>query len=140
MVLFTDGKKYLKTFEKALLKKYGIEIITDRIRKLVSAKRKMKAIALESGQNVPCYALFFVNGYKQQCSLVEKLGCTLSKHGIVVTNRLQQTNIPGVYVVGDASRDMHFVVVAAAEGAKAGVSINKEFQKEEKARLASTIK
>ena len=140
VVLFTDGKKYLKTFEKALLKKYGIEIITDRIRKLVSANRKMKAIALESGQNVPCYALFFVNGYKQQCSLVEKLGCTLSKHGIVVTNRLQQTNIPGVYVVGDASRDMHFVVVAAAEGAKAGVSINKEFQKEEKARLASTIK
>jgi thioredoxin reductase len=49
----------------------------------------------------------------------------------VVTNHLQQANIAGLYVAGDVSRDMHFVVVAAAEGAKAGVSINKELQKEE---------
>ena len=49
---------------------------------------------------------------------------------MVVTNRQQQTNIPGLYVAGDASRDMHFVVVAAAEGAKAAVTINKELQKE----------
>ena len=49
---------------------------------------------------------------------------------VAVTNKLQQTNIPGVYVAGDASKDMHFVVVAAAEGAKAAVTINKELQKE----------
>jgi hypothetical protein len=30
---------------------------------------------------------------------------------------------------------MHFVIVAAAEGAKAGVTINKELQKEEKEKL-----
>jgi thioredoxin reductase len=33
-------------------------------------------------------------------------------------------------VAGDADKDMHLVVVAAAEGAKAGVVINKELQKE----------
>jgi hypothetical protein len=31
-------------------------------------------------------------------------------------------------VVGDASRDVQFVVVAAAEGAKAGVAINQALQ------------
>ena len=54
----------------------------------------------------------------------------MTKKGVVLTNRYQQTNIEGLYVAGDASKDMHFVVVAAAEGAKAGVLINKELQKE----------
>jgi thioredoxin reductase len=36
--------------------------------------------------------------------------------------------VPGLYVVGDASRDVQFVVVAAAEGAKAAVAINKALQ------------
>jgi thioredoxin reductase len=53
----------------------------------------------------------------------------MTKKGVVATNRYQQTNIDGLYVAGDASKDMHFVVVAAAEGAKAGVIINKELQK-----------
>jgi thioredoxin reductase len=54
----------------------------------------------------------------------------MSKKGVVKANKNQQTNIPGLYVAGDAARDMHFVVVAAAEGAKAAVTINKELQKE----------
>jgi thioredoxin reductase len=48
--------------------------------------------------------------------------------GTVKTDHLGQTRVPGVYVVGDASRDVQFVIVAAAEGAKAGVAINKALQ------------
>ena len=55
----------------------------------------------------------------------------MNKKGIVITNRLRQANIYGLYVAGDVSKDVQFVVVAAAEGAKAGVSINKEIQKED---------
>jgi thioredoxin reductase len=59
----------------------------------------------------------------------------MTKKKVVITNRLQQANISGLYVAGDASRDMHFVIVAAAEGARADVSINKELQKEEFKKL-----
>ena len=38
------------------------------------------------------------------------------------------TNVPGVFVAGDASRDAQFVVVAAAKGVKAAVAINKALQ------------
>ena len=48
----------------------------------------------------------------------------------VKTDDLGETCIRGVYVVGDASRDVQFAVVAAAEGAKAGVAINKALQKQ----------
>ena len=44
------------------------------------------------------------------------------------TDHLGHTRVPGLYVVGDASRDVQFVVVAAAEGAKAAVAINKALQ------------
>jgi thioredoxin reductase len=36
-----------------------------------------------------------------------------------------------VFVAGDASRDVQFVVVAAAEGAKAALAINQALQREE---------
>jgi thioredoxin reductase len=49
----------------------------------------------------------------------------------VVTNRHEGTGVPGLYVAGDASWDVQFVIVAAAEGAKAAVAINKELQEEE---------
>jgi len=48
--------------------------------------------------------------------------------GAVKTGDLGETHLPGVYVVGDASRDVQFAIVAAAEGAKAGVAINKALQ------------
>ncbi len=66
-----------------------------------------------------------------QCHLVESLGCHTGKNKIAITNKVQQTNISGLYVAGDISKDIHFVVVAAAEGAKAAVYINKELLEEE---------
>ena len=44
------------------------------------------------------------------------------------TGNLGQTHIAGLYVVGDASRDVQFAIVAAAEGAKAAVAINQALQ------------
>jgi len=40
------------------------------------------------------------------------------------------TNVPGLYVCGDASREAQFVAVAAAEGAEAGMAINKALLEE----------
>ena len=41
------------------------------------------------------------------------------------------TNVPGLYVAGDASRDVQFVIVAASEGAQAAVAINKTLLRED---------
>jgi thioredoxin reductase len=51
-----------------------------------------------------------------------------------MTNRLGETGVDGIYVAGDSSFDVQFIIVAAAEGAKAAVSINKQLQKEELAK------
>jgi len=106
--LFTNGRNYLKPLEKEILQKKKIEVFTQKIARLEGRNGELAGI-----------------------DIVKELGCKMNKKGVVVTNHLQQANIAGLYIAGDVSKDMHFVVVAAAEGAKAGVSINKELQKEE---------
>ncbi|GAC1490295.1 MAG: NAD(P)/FAD-dependent oxidoreductase [Flavisolibacter sp.] len=126
--LLTDGKNKIKPAERSLLELNGIDIIRFPLDKLVEAEGKLQKIIFKNGQEILCDAIFFVNGYQQQCNLAETFGCALSKKGEIITNRHQQTKIEGLYGAGDADKDVHFVVVAAAEGAKAGVIINKELQ------------
>jgi thioredoxin reductase len=77
---------------------------------------------------VPCDAVFFATGQSPHCDLPRRLGCEFTRRGTVKTDRLGHTCVPGLYVAGDASRDVQFVVVAASEGAKAAVAINKALQ------------
>jgi thioredoxin reductase len=130
VIYFTDGKYKVRPHQKEQLDANKIPVIVQPIEAFHGEEGQLHSVLLKNGETVSCDALFFVNGYTQQCNLAEAFGCEMSKKGVVITNKFQQTNIPGLYVAGDADRDMHFVVVAAAEGAKAGVVINKELQKE----------
>jgi thioredoxin reductase len=130
VTLYTDGKNNVKRLHREKLDANGVKVVQLPIARLQGTEGQLEKIVFTNGEEQPCDALFFVNGFNQQCDLAETFGCEMSKKGVVVTNRLQQTNTPGLYIAGDADKDMHFVVVAAAEGAKAGVTINKELQKE----------
>jgi thioredoxin reductase len=88
----------------------------------------LRAIVFADGSSAPCEAIFFASGQSQQCELAARLGCKMNRRGVVKTGNLGQTHLPGLYVVGDASRDVQFAIVAAAEGAKAAVAINKALQ------------
>lgn len=131
ITLYTDGKDYLRKKDKELITKNKISVVLDSISSFEGSGSQLKNIVFENGEKSFCEALFFSNGYDVQCHLVESLGCNTGKNNVAITNKSQQTNIPGLYVAGDASKDMHFVVVAAAEGAKAGVYVNKELIDEE---------
>ena len=137
ILYFTDGKKYLSQEELHILKEYNIPVITDPIERLQGPGKILKTIVMKNNQQYLCDALFFVNGYVQQSHLMEQLGCNIGKKKMIITNKFQQTNVPGVFVAGDVDKDVHFVVIAAAEGAKAAVIINKELQKEERLKRAA---
>lgn len=130
VVLFTDGRNSIKPQQHPKLEVNEIEIVSWPILKLEGKNGQLQKVLFKNGKERKLDALFFVNGYTQQCNLAETFGCEVSNKGVVVTNRYQQTKVKGLYVAGDADKDMHFVVVAAAEGAKAGVTINKELLKE----------
>ncbi|WP_207493067.1 NAD(P)/FAD-dependent oxidoreductase [Aridibaculum aurantiacum] len=127
VVLYTDGKQTVKPSQMEQLMANDITVVTMPIER-VEGNEHLETIVFKNGTTAPVDAIFFVNGFTQQCNLAEAFGCEMTNKGVVKANKMQQTNIEGLYVAGDAARDMHFVVVAAAEGAKAGVSINKELQ------------
>jgi thioredoxin reductase len=76
-------------------------------------------------------ALFLACGQRPSSPLAERLGCRFTEQGTVDTGKCEATNVPGLFVAGDASREAQFVVVAAAEGAEAGMAIHKALMEED---------
>ena len=78
-----------------------------------------------------CDAIFYTPRFRQRSPLAAELGCSMSRKGCVKPGRFEETNIPGLYVAGDASRDVQFLIIAAAEGARAAVGIHKALREED---------
>ncbi|MBW8895125.1 MAG: hypothetical protein JF613_02935 [Acidobacteria bacterium] len=85
----------------------------------------------DSGEPLPRHALFFTTGQFQRSELAVRLGCEFNDKGTVRTGKYESTHLPGLYVAGDASRAVQWVIVAAAEGAEAAFAINTDLIKED---------
>ncbi|WP_276498564.1 NAD(P)/FAD-dependent oxidoreductase [Pontibacter litorisediminis] len=130
VTLYTDGIDGLRQEDVELLKRNEVKVEREKIDRLEGEDGMLQYIVLANGEKRPQQAMFFSLGTEQQSDLGEQLGCEFTSDGVIKTRRLQHSNIPGLFVAGDAARDMQMVVVAAAEGAKAGVAINMELQQE----------
>jgi thioredoxin reductase len=131
LILCTDGPSELSQENLQRLAHHDIRLIEDRITRLDGSDGALKHIVFANGESIPRSAMFFSTGHRQRSDLAEKLGCEFSDQGCVDTGEYETTNVPGLYVAGDASRLVQFVVVAASEGAQAAVAINKELMKED---------
>jgi thioredoxin reductase len=130
VVACTHGSPLERRLRERLARN-GIRTRLEPIARIEHADGALSRIAFASGEPLPRDALFFATGQHPQSSLAITLGCTLNRRGTVKTGSLCDTNVPRVYVAGDASRDAQFVAVAASEGMKAAVAINKALQLEE---------
>jgi thioredoxin reductase len=128
VVICSNGRARIGARHRAQLSEQNIAIVERPIERLEHADGHVRRLVLRGGEDVPCEAVFFATGQRPQCDVPRRLGCEMTRKGTVKTNLLGQTCVPGLYVVGDASRDVQFVIVAAAEGAKAAVAINKALQ------------
>ena len=124
LVLCTDGTNDLDADERGRLERNGIIVRDDRVVRLEGTHGTLRHVVFESGEHLPRRALFFTTGQTQQSDLSLRLGCDISEKGTVRTGKYETTHLSGLYVAGDASRDVQWVVVAAAEGAEAAFAIN----------------
>jgi len=113
------------------LERNGVALRTEGILRLEHVGGRLHALALERGEPFKRDVLFFPSRPRLRDNLAMSLGCAVNRKGTVNTGNLSDTNVPGVFVAGDASRDVQFVVIAAAEGVKAAVAINQELQRQE---------
>ena len=116
--------------QRAQLDSHRVGVRTERVASLDHDGGRVARIHFQHGEPAECRGVFVSCPQTQQSEFAKRLGCEFTRKGTVKTDHLGETCVPGVYVVGDASRDVQFAVVAAAEGAKAGVAINKALQKQ----------
>jgi thioredoxin reductase len=128
VILCTHGPARLNPTHREQLVSRQIAVRERRILQIHHDDGQVRALRLARDETVPCDAIFFSARQSQQCDLPRRLGCEFTRKGTVKTDHLGETCVPGIFVVGDASRDVQFAIVAAAEGAKAGVAINKALQ------------
>ena len=131
VTLFTDGAFYLKSPQRAQLRNRNVEVVTRRLSHLNHSEGKLHSVVLVNGEEIRCDYIFTHHGLQVKRQLLDQIGCNCTAKGAAITNRRQQTNVKGVYVAGDASIDMHFVVVAASEGVKAAVAIHNDLLQED---------
>jgi thioredoxin reductase len=132
IVLFTDGPADLSDDERAMLARNRIAVEESRIRKLEGEAGRLSCVSLANGGGVAREALFFCAPAVQNCLIAGRLGCEFDTKGSVKTRAYERTNVPGLYVAGDASRHVELAIVAAAEGAMAAFAINSELLHEDR--------
>jgi thioredoxin reductase len=131
LVLLTDGPSELSGEELERLTHHEIKLSEEPIARLEGSNGALERIVFANGESLRRSAMFFSTGQRQASGLAGKLGCKFTEQGCVDTGEYETTTIPGLYVAGDASRLVQFVIVAASEGAQAAVAINKELMKED---------
>ena len=130
VVLCSDGPHELSEQEEEALARLGIAVREEAIVRLDGANGRLERVVFASGAPLERSALFFGSGQHQRSPLAEKLGAQFNEKGAVETGVCESTNVPGLYVAGDSSKEAQFVIVAAAEGTQAAMAINKALLKD----------
>jgi thioredoxin reductase len=131
LVLCTDGPSEIDPEDLGRLTRNGIGVRDERVTALDVADGRLSRIVFDSAEPLARRALFFTTGQYQRSDLLERLGCKFNDKGTVRTGKYETTHLPGLFVAGDASRAVQWVIVAAAEGAEAAFAINTDLLKED---------
>jgi thioredoxin reductase len=129
VTLCTDGAADLDAERRAQLDRNGIVVHESRVSRVEAGDGRIAAVVLDSGASIACDALFFTTGQHQAATFASSLGCRFNEKGTVHTGRHESTDVPGLYVAGDASRDVQWVIIAAAEGAEAAFAMTQDLIK-----------
>jgi thioredoxin reductase len=131
LVLCTDGPARLPEDGLERLRQAGIDLREEPIARLEGREGKLERIVFSNGESLARQALFLCSAQHQRSSLAANLGCQFNEKGAVDTGTCEVTNVPGLYVAGDSSKEAQFVIVAAAEGTEAAMAINKSLLKDD---------
>lgn len=132
ITLCTHGPCPLDDDARARLERYGIGVIEQAVKQF-EERDGQHLVRLQDDTLVECDSVFFSMGQTQHCHLAGELGCVMSDEGGIEADDRCHTTIPGVYVAGDATRDVQQAIVAAAEGVTAAFGIHSDLRDEDRA-------
>ncbi len=130
VLVLTHGEA-LAAKDAERLARAGLAARTDPVARLEGRDGQLERVVFARGDVVARRRLFFHLGCEPTSDLAQQLGCDCSDDAGVHTGELEETSERGVYVAGDASKDVLLAVVAAAEGARAAVDIHRSLLRED---------
>ncbi|MCT8335167.1 NAD(P)/FAD-dependent oxidoreductase [Leptospira sp. 85282-16] len=125
LTVYTNGPIQFPKEEQGQLEKEGISIVTEIVKALVHVEGQISAIQLQTGQAIPIEALYTRLPMVQHSKLPEELGCKLLPSGHLEVSNFYETNVPGVYAVGDMASMFRSVAHAVHSGNIAGAMLNR---------------
>lgn len=126
VLLCVDGREGLSAAFEQRLQRHGVRVRREPIRDLQGEHDRLARIVFASGAPEPCGALFFYSERRQRSDLAEQLGSARCDESGCTPRKLGRSDIAGLFVIGDASRDVQQVAVALGEGSEAAIAINAE--------------
>jgi thioredoxin reductase len=134
IVLCFTGRTRLSRTDRVKLRLHGIGWRDEPVIALEHDDGQLRRIRFEDGSVLERDAMFVHSTSRQRASFGQSLGCGLARDGSIKTDKLACAS-RGLYVAGDAAREVNFVSVAAAEGIKAAYAINMELRREHSERI-----
>ena len=113
ITILTNGKP------KPLTDKYKID---SRKIKQINGEKKVTSIEFEDGNILKVDGVFIAEGIAGGGNFAKKLGVIVDKNSIVVDENME-TNIKGIFAVGDLTGGLLQVNKAVYEGSKAGIAV-----------------
>jgi thioredoxin reductase len=112
------------------LSKLGIPIYIGVVTKVNHTNSKVESVSLESGEKIEAGTLLWIPS-KRPSPLIQRLvknfGLELNEIGYVKTDKMQQTNIKGLYAAGVVQNPYSGALEAAYTGGMAAFSIVREW-------------
>jgi thioredoxin reductase len=131
LVLLSNGPSRLAPDDKRALITMGVRVVPERVLAFEGRDGKVYAAVLADAPAVTLDALFVSGAQHQRSPLVEQLQGDEALRGPGATGPHESTEVPGLYIAGDASEGVQLAIIAAAEGAQAAFAINRELVREE---------
>jgi thioredoxin reductase len=128
--VFVNPNIEITTSYRNELSKLGIPIYRGVITKVNHTNSKVESVSLESGEKIEAGTLLWIPP-KRSSPLIQRLvknfGLELNELGYVKTDKMQQTNINGLYAAGDVQNPYSGALEAAYTGGMAAFSMVREW-------------
>jgi thioredoxin reductase len=102
----------------------GARLRVGTLRALFGPNLSPMKMLFENGDEESCEALLISAPLRQHSPLFAALGCEIGSDGLVVVDSQSLTTVAGCYAAGDAVTARHQIVISAASGAAAAISLN----------------
>jgi thioredoxin reductase len=131
VVLCTDGREIADPERRARLDRNRIQVRREPIVSFDTDHGQLTGLVFRNAPPLRTRALFVSGNYRERSDLAQQLGCEGWSPGKIRVQSHGRAHVPGLFVIGDASRIVLQVAVAVGQGCEAGIAVNSELARED---------